>query len=53
MTEQESTRNRDKRRRATGSVTGRLLGAVMIVWGAAVVAVSFKDIKRYFKLRSM
>ena len=53
MTEQESTRSRDKRRRATGAVTGRLLAAVMVVWGAAAVAVSYKDIKRYFRLRSM
>ena len=53
MTEHESKRSRGKARRMTGAVTGRLLGAVMVVWGVLTAAASYKDIKRYRKLRSM
>lgn len=51
--ERESNRSRRTARRASGAVTGRLLGALMVVCGAAAIMVSYKDIRRYFKLRSM
>lgn len=40
-------------RRVLESVTGRLLAAVMVVGGVALIAVSLPDIKRYLKLRAM
>ena len=53
MTEHQSKRSRGKARGMTGAVTGRLLAAVMVVWGGVTAAVSYKDITRYRKLPSM
>lgn len=40
-------------RRSFGSLMGRVLAVTMVFGGIAAIAVSYKDIKRYLKLRSM
>ena len=40
-------------RRGFGSVKGRLLAVTIVVGGVTAIALGFKDIKRYLKLRSM